>query len=52
MGVLLAVLLLALIFAGAGFAVHMLWIVAVVVAIVWLLGFVFHGAESRRWYRW
>jgi hypothetical protein len=52
MGVLLAVLLLALIFAGAGFAVHMLWIVAVVVAVVWLLGFVFRGADSARWYRW
>ena len=52
MGLLLAVLLLALIFAGAGFAVHMLWIVAVVVAVVWLLGFVFRGADSARWYRW
>lgn len=52
MGVLLAVLLLALIFAGAGFAVHLLWIVAVVVAVVWLLGFVFRGADSARWYRW
>ena len=52
MGLLLAVLLLALIFAGAGFAVHLLWIVAVVIAVVWLLGFVFRGAESARWYRW
>ncbi len=49
---LLLVLLLALIFAGAGFALHLLWIVAVVVAVVWLLGFAFRGGESARWYRW
>lgn len=55
MALLLAVLLLALIFAGAGFALHMLWWVAVVVAVVWLLGFVFRsgaGAGPARWYRW
>jgi hypothetical protein len=52
MGVILAVLLLALIFAGAGFAVHLLWIVAVVLAVVWLAGFLFRGADSARWYRW
>jgi hypothetical protein len=52
MGLLLAVLLLALIFAGVGFAVHVLWIVAVVIAVLWLAGFVFRGAEGARWYRW
>jgi hypothetical protein len=52
MGLLLAVLLLVLIFAGAGFALHALWIVAVVVAVAWLLGFVIRGADSARWYRW
>jgi hypothetical protein len=52
MVLLLAVLLLALIFAGAGFAVHVLWWIAIAVAVVWLLGFVFRGADSTRWYRW
>jgi hypothetical protein len=49
------VLLLALLLGGLGFAVHLLWIVAVVVFALWLLGFVVGrgAAESRRgWYRW
>jgi hypothetical protein len=49
-GLLLFVLLLVLIFAGAGFALHVLWIVAVVFLLVWLLGFVVAGTEHR-WYR-
>lgn len=51
MPLLIAVLLLALILGGAGFAAHVLWIVAIVVAVVWLLGFLIrpHGG---RWYRW
>jgi len=52
MGLILAVLLLAIIFAGAGFAVHALWVVAAVIAVVWLLGFLMRGADSARWYRW
>jgi len=52
MGLLLAVLLIALILGGAGFAVHALWIVAVVVAVAWLLGFAMRSGESARWYRW
>jgi hypothetical protein len=47
---LLLVLLLVLIFAGAGFALHVLWVVAVVFLVIWLLGFVVAGAEHR-WYR-
>jgi hypothetical protein len=46
----LLVLLLILIFAGAGFALHVLWIIAVVLLAVWLLGFLVAGAENR-WYR-
>lgn len=49
---LLLVLLLALLLGGAGFALHVLWIVAVVVLVVWLLGFVMRGASGARWYRW
>ena len=57
MGVLLLVLLLALILGGLGFAVHALWIAAIVVFVFWLAGFGFgHGIDSgagrRRWYRW
>jgi hypothetical protein len=49
----LAILLLALIFAGAGFAVHVLWVIAVIFAIFWLAGFAFRsGAGGGRWYRW
>jgi hypothetical protein len=52
MGLVLLVLLLALLFGGLGFAVHFLWIVAVVLAVVWLVGFVVRGGEGNRWYRW
>jgi hypothetical protein len=47
---LLLLLLVALLF-GAAFAVKWLFIVAIVFAIVWLLGFFAHGPEAR-WYRW
>lgn len=50
MGLILLVLLLVLIFAGASFALHVLWIIAVVLLAVWLLGFLVGGAENR-WYR-
>lgn len=53
---LLLVLLLALILFGAGFALKALWWIAVVVLIVWLLGFVVRSADGAggkgRWYRW
>jgi len=55
MGPLLVVLLLALLLFGAGFALHLLWVVAVVVLVLWLLGFLVRAprAGSRgRWYRW
>jgi hypothetical protein len=52
---LLLVLLLALILFGVGFAVKVLWWVAIAVFVIWLLGFLFRAAEGgsrRRWYRW
>ncbi|QLE70505.1 hydrophobic protein [Streptomyces rectiverticillatus] len=53
---LLLVLLLALILFGAGFAVKVLWWVAVAVVVLWLLGFVMRspgtGGGRGRWYRW
>ncbi len=45
------VLLLILLLFGAGFAVKVLWYVAIALLIVWLIGFVARGSE-RRWYRW
>ena len=50
MGLILLVLLLVLIFAGAGFALHVLWIIAAVLLVIWLLGFLVSGAEHS-WYR-
>jgi hypothetical protein len=48
-------LLLVLIFFGAGFAVHILWIAAVVLLVLWLVGFAMgrgENAGSHRFYRW
>ena len=52
MGAVLLVLLLALILGGVGFAVHILWWVAIFVLVVWVLGFAFRGSGGGRWYRW
>lgn len=53
MGIIIAVLLLALILGGAGFALNTLWYIAAIVFVVWLLGFVFRAADGGgRWYRW
>ncbi|URM88830.1 hydrophobic protein [Streptomyces sp. MRC013] len=53
---LLLVLLLILLLFGAGFAIEALWWVAVIVLVVWLLGFVMRsagaGGTRGRWYRW
>jgi hypothetical protein len=46
--------LLALILGGLGFAAHILWIIAAIVFLFWLIGFGFGrgaSAGSRRWYR-
>jgi hypothetical protein len=53
----LLVLLLALVLGGVGFVLHALWIVAGIVLVLWLLGFVIRTAEGAggrraRWYRW
>ena len=52
MGLILFVLVLALLFGGLGFAVHALWLIAVVLFLLWLIGFFVRGAEGARWYRW
>jgi 4-hydroxybenzoate polyprenyltransferase len=53
--VILLLLLLVLILAGAGFAIHALWIAAVVFALFWIIGVALgrgESAGSRRFYRW
>ena len=53
MAIILAVLLVAVLFAGFGFALHVLWWIALILLVLWLLGFVLRGPQrSRRWYRW
>ncbi len=54
MGIILLVLLVALLFGAVGFAVHLLWIVAVIVFVGWVFGWALARGESsggrRRWY--
>jgi hypothetical protein len=53
--VLLLAFLLVLVFFGLGFALHFLWIVAVVLLVLWLVGFALgrgESAGSHRFYRW
>jgi hypothetical protein len=59
MAVILLFLLIALILGGLGFAVHVLWWIALAVLVLWLIGFAVGGAAHaasggrRRWYgRW
>lgn len=56
MAVILLILLIALILGGLGFAVHILWWIALAVLVVWVVGFLVRGASTggrRRWYgRW
>ena len=56
MGPLLLVLLLVLVLFGAGFALKVLWWIALIVLVFWLLGFVTRGSGPgggrSRWYRW
>ena len=52
MGLVVLVLLLALLFGGLGFAVHALWIVALIFAVFWVAGLAFRSGEGSRWYHW
>jgi hypothetical protein len=49
-GLILLVLLVVLIFAALGIALHVLWVIAGVLLVIWLLGFLVSGAEHS-WYR-
>jgi hypothetical protein len=53
--VLLLALLVVLLFFGLGFALHILWVAAVVFLVLWLIGFALGRGESagnHRFYRW
>ncbi len=55
MALILLVLLLVLVLGGLGFAVHVLWVLAAIVLVLWLAGFAFGrggAAGTRGWYRW
>jgi hypothetical protein len=52
---LLLAFLIVLLFAGLGFALHLLWIVAVVLLVFWLVGMALGRGEAagrHRFYRW
>ncbi len=53
MSALLLALLIVLVLFVLGFAAvkFLIW-VAIVLAIIWLIGFFVRGAEGARWYRW
>jgi hypothetical protein len=48
---LIAVLMLAAVLFGVGFAWNLLWIIGAIVLVVWLIGFIARTADAA-WYRW
>lgn len=56
MAIILVALLIVLILGGLGFAIHVLWWIALAALIIWLLGFIVRAEEGHsrrgRWYRW
>jgi hypothetical protein len=52
MWVLLAVLLLVILLFTVGAFFKFVLIVAAIVLVLWLLGFVARGGSGARWYRW
>ena len=53
--IILLALLVVLLFVGIGFAVHLLWIAAVIVAVIWLVDYALGRGESagrHHFYRW
>jgi hypothetical protein len=50
---LLVFALVVLLLFGAGAAIHVLWVLAIIAALVWLIGFLLRPASGRgRWYYW
>lgn len=58
MAIVILALLVILLLGGLGFAVHVLWWVALAALVIWLLGFVVRMGETaarprrRGWYYW
>jgi hypothetical protein len=55
MALILLVLLAAILLGAFGFVAHVLWILAVIVFLFWVVGFALGrgaSAGSRGWYRW
>ena len=52
MAIALAILLVIILLFVAGAFLKFLLIVAAIVLVLWLLGFVARGAGGTRWYRW
>jgi hypothetical protein len=58
MAVILVALLVILVIFGLGFAIHVLWWVALAALVIWALGFFLRVGETiarprrRRWYNW
>jgi membrane protein YdbS with pleckstrin-like domain len=57
MVIILVALLIVLLLGGLGFAIHVLWWIALAALVIWLLGFLVragesHGSRRGRWYRW
>jgi hypothetical protein len=52
MGLILLVLLLALVFFGLGFMLHVLWIIAIIFFIAWIVGLGLRAGSGRGWRRW
>lgn len=51
MGLIIGVLILAILLGFGGLAIHVLWYLAVIVFLVWLVGFLVRVGTGR-WYRW
>ncbi len=52
LAILVALILVAILF-GAGFAIHILWWIAIIALVLWLAGFLLRGSGGgRRWYYW
>ena len=49
---LLALLIILALFVVGFAAVKLLIWIAIILAIIWLIGFFVRGAEGARWYRW
>ncbi len=48
MGLILVLLIIAIILAGVGFAIHILWIIAAVFFIAWIVGLVFGAGRKSK----